>query len=316
MIFVDPKNDVAFKKIFGSENKKGILKCFLNAMLGFFNSPKEIVDIRIMNPYQAPKLYGLKETILDIRAVDKRNINYIIEMQVYHTKAFEKRVQYYVSKTYHMQLDKAESYPKLNQVIFLGFLDFTMFKNPNYITKHLVLDHETYEQAFRDFEFKNPNYITKHLVLDHETYEQAFRDFEFNFVELPKFNKSLDDIADDNIRDKWIYFVKNTKNLEMIPQKLLTPIEIVDAFQIANQMTWTKAELDVYDSEIIYIQDQKGQIEYAREKGLEIGMEKGLEKGKKQNAIETAKKLKTMGLSIEQIAEATELSISEIEALD
>jgi hypothetical protein len=135
-IFVDPKNDVAFRKIFGDENKKEILISFLNNILEFAGTNKEIIDITIQNPYQVPKLKELKETILDIKAVDKRNIHYIIEMQVFHTTAFEKKVLYYVSKAYYQQLKKAEEYPKLNQVIFLGFLNFKLFhKNPDFSIK-------------------------------------------------------------------------------------------------------------------------------------------------------------------------------------
>ena len=37
MKFVDVKNDVAFRKIFGNENKKVILISFLNAVLGLEN---------------------------------------------------------------------------------------------------------------------------------------------------------------------------------------------------------------------------------------------------------------------------------------
>ncbi|MEA3229118.1 MAG: PD-(D/E)XK nuclease family transposase, partial [Campylobacterota bacterium] len=35
MKFADPKNDLAFKKIFGNENKKEILISFLNSVLDF-----------------------------------------------------------------------------------------------------------------------------------------------------------------------------------------------------------------------------------------------------------------------------------------
>ena len=44
MKFVDPKNDLAFKKIFGNENKKEILISFLNSVLDFTNE-KTIVDV-------------------------------------------------------------------------------------------------------------------------------------------------------------------------------------------------------------------------------------------------------------------------------
>jgi predicted transposase/invertase (TIGR01784 family) len=208
-IFVDPKNDVAFRKIFGDENRKEILISFLNNILEFAGTNKEIIDITIKNPYQVPKLKELKETILDIKAVDKRNIHYIIEMQVFHTTAFEKKVLYYVSKSYYQQLNRAEDYPKLNQVIFLGFLNFKLFE-------------------------KNPDYATRHLILDEKTNEHHFQDFELNFVELPKFTKNLEELK--NIKDKWIYFVKNAGTMKMIPRELQEPKELQEAFEVAKQM--------------------------------------------------------------------------------
>ncbi|MBT4605991.1 MAG: transposase, partial [Thiotrichales bacterium] len=35
MKFADPKNDIAFKKIFGDKNKTAVLISFLNAILEF-----------------------------------------------------------------------------------------------------------------------------------------------------------------------------------------------------------------------------------------------------------------------------------------
>jgi len=67
MKFADPKNDLAFKKIFGNEKHKNILISFLNAVLDF-KGDREIVDVELVNPYQVPKIPELKETILDIKA--------------------------------------------------------------------------------------------------------------------------------------------------------------------------------------------------------------------------------------------------------
>ena len=290
--FVDPKNDVAFRKIFGDENKKDILISFLNNILEFAGTNKEIMDITITNPYQVPKLKELKETILDIKAVDKRSIHYIIEMQMFHTTAFEKKVLYYVSKAYYQQLNRAEDYPKLNQVIFLGFLNFKIFN-------------------------ENPDYTTRHLILDEKTNENHFQDFELNFVELPKFTKKLEELKD--IKDKWIYFVKNAGNMTMIPKELEEPKELREAFETANQMSWSKEELDAYDSRGIYIQDERGRIEYALEEGEKLGYEKGekvgIDKGKDEKAREMAKTMKKEGEPIEKISRYTALSREEIEKL-
>ena len=49
--------------------------------------------------------------------------------------------------------------------------------------------------------------------------------------------------------------------------------------------------------------------------GLQQGLEQGLEQGAKQKALEVAKKLKSMGLSIDEISTATSLSKKEIESM-
>lgn len=61
MIFIDPKTDFAFKKIFGSEHSHRILISFLNGIL--YNGESVVESIEILNPYQAPRIRGVKQTI-------------------------------------------------------------------------------------------------------------------------------------------------------------------------------------------------------------------------------------------------------------
>ena len=98
----------------------------------------EIVDIQILNPYQAPRLEYLKYTLLDIHALDKRGITFVVEMQVEEIEGDRKRFQYYAAKAYAGQIERGEDYPKLNQVIFIGILNFTAFENKNYLSRHLI----------------------------------------------------------------------------------------------------------------------------------------------------------------------------------
>ena len=67
MKFVDVKNDIAFRKIFGNENRKETLISFLNAILDF-RDEQRIDQVSILNPYQLPKLRGGKVTIIDIKS--------------------------------------------------------------------------------------------------------------------------------------------------------------------------------------------------------------------------------------------------------
>ncbi|MDD7274904.1 MAG: hypothetical protein PUH08_04465 [Treponema sp.] len=51
------------------------------------------------------------------------------------------------------------------------------------------------------------------------------------------------------------------------------------------------------------------------EKGISIGLEQGLEQGAYQTKLETARKLITMGLSIEQVVQGTGLPIETVMGL-
>jgi predicted transposase/invertase (TIGR01784 family) len=272
-IYLDPTNDIAFKKIFGNENKKEILISFLNNILELQGN-KLITDITILNPYQVPKIAELKETILDVRCKDKRGISYIVEMQIAKPSAFDKRILYYTSKAYVSQIEIGDDYPILNQVIFLGILYFEMFEG-----KH---------------------YVSNHLILDEKTFENRLKDFRFCFVELPKFNKTEDEL--ETIEDKWIFFLKNAKNLKVIPQKLQEK-EIKEAFEVLNRFNWTKEELEIYDTIAVYRQDERGRIEQARIEG------------RFEEKKEIAKNLLLANVDIEIIIKTTGLSKKEIENL-
>ncbi|BDD07057.1 hypothetical protein [Aureibacter tunicatorum] len=53
----------------------------------------------------------------------------------------------------------------------------------------------------------------------------------------------------------------------------------------------------------------------AREEGKEEGLQKGLEKGKKEEKVQIAKSLIALGLSVDQIMQATSLATEDIEKL-
>jgi len=118
MRFVDPKTDIAFKKIFGNEAHKSILIEFLNETLEL-NYPIESVEI--LNSYQSPKFEGLKTTGLDVRAKDSSEREFIVEMQVAKEAWFSQRAMYYSAKAYSQQLSMGENYHKLKPVIFWEF---------------------------------------------------------------------------------------------------------------------------------------------------------------------------------------------------
>jgi predicted transposase/invertase (TIGR01784 family) len=274
MKFADPKNDIAFKKIFGDENKTEVLISFLNSILEFKNN-KQIKSLTIVNPYQVPKIEDLKNTILDIKAINQDDEEFIVEMQVEKDKNFAKRSLYYTSKSYVNQIKKAEQYKELKKVYFVGILDFAIFDTADYLSQHLILDTKTHKQELKDF--------------------------EFNFIELKKFNLSLKECS--TLVEKWIYFIKNVENLDFIPKEYEDIKEFQIAFESAKIFNWDKEELEIYD----YVSMQEG-------KRINE-METAIIDGKKQEKLEIAQKSLEQGLDLETIKIITGLSIKEVEQL-
>jgi hypothetical protein len=62
---LDPKNDIAFKKIFGSEKNKDILIHFLNDMITFKDHAK-IKEVSFLKTIQDPVTAAKKTSIVDI----------------------------------------------------------------------------------------------------------------------------------------------------------------------------------------------------------------------------------------------------------
>lgn len=282
MRFADPKNDLAFKKIFSSSKHKNILISFLNATLDFKDN-LVIVDVELANPYQIPKIQELKETILDIKATNKNGDTFIVEMQRKDLGDFTKRSLYYTSKAYISQLPKGQDYTQLKKVYFIGILNFNIFENQNYISRHLIINQETNTQDIDDF--------------------------EFCFIELPKFNKNLNQLH--TILDKWIYFIKNAQDLTLIPKEYETIDAFKEAFSIATQTAWNKRELEVYEYISLKEFDDFNALKTAKNKGHQ----EGLKEGERNKQREIAKNLFLANVPLEIIQKTTGLSESDLASL-
>lgn len=85
-----------------------------------------------------------------------------------------------------------------------------------------------------------------------------------------------------------------------------------------REMERLRAKARHDEAQALYHAEQKGiekGIKRGIEKGIEKGIERGIEKGRQEEKLEMARKLKSMGLSLNQISQASGLSDSEIENL-
>ena len=255
MKFVDVKNDIAFRKLFGNQNKKIILISFLNAVLKR-DKKNLIVDVDIQDSYQFPIIKNLRATIVDVKAKDINGNMYFIEMQVSEPAGLDKRLQFYTSKGYAQQIKRGENFKKLKPVIFIGIFDFNFTKTNKYYSHHATCDIETQERVLTDI--------------------------DYFFIELPKFKK--EEIELEEIMDKWIYFIKNVAKLEVIPENVQDP-GLLEAYEGAKEFNWNIEELNAYDNVAMREQDDRGKITFAIKKGRKEGEEIGLTKGEEIGLI-------------------------------
>ncbi|MDN5248388.1 MAG: Rpn family recombination-promoting nuclease/putative transposase [Wolbachia endosymbiont of Tyrophagus putrescentiae] len=297
--FLDVRNDVAFKRIFGTEKNKDILIHFLNDILGFAGV-NEIKEIEFLTTIQDPEIASKKQSIVDVLCRDSTGVQFICEMQVAKTKGFEKRAQYYAAKAYSRQADKGDQYHNLKEIIFIAIADCILFPNKS-------------------------GYKSDHIIQDKDTNEHDLKDFYFTFIELPKFPKTKEDQL-ENIVEKWIYFFKyaDETSEEDLERIIGSDVIIKKAYEELNRFNWSEKEFIAYEQEIKRVLDEQAVLlqklddarEEGREEGIQIGEERGREEGIKIGAERVAKNLLRSGISIDIISQTTGLPISEIKKLD
>ena len=233
--FLDPKNDFAFKQIFGTEKNKDILIHFLNDMIPFPGGAK-VTTVTFLKPSQDPDAAAKKQSVVDVLCADEKGNQYIVEMQVASTRGFEKRAQYYAAKAYVNQMNSGEAYHNLKEIIFLAITNFVMFPN-------------------------TPEYKSDHVILEKNTLVHHLKDFYFCFLELPKFNKNSHELT--NLVEKWAYFFKHAPDTspEDLKEIIGTDTILEKAYGALNQFFWTPKELDAYEQELKRQRDERAVYE-------------------------------------------------------
>ena len=147
-----------------------------------------------------------------------------------------------------------------------------------------------------------------------EGYEPFTRKSRIIWVQLSKFNQN-DKLKEDiskGLKD-WIEFFRNPEKIESEDEGMKDAQTLWSKISADEQLKAQQRAQDKYEM------DKLSEIATARnigkEEGLKQGKEAGLVEGEHKKAIETAKNLLAIGLSVEQIAKATGLSIEEVHAL-
>jgi predicted transposase/invertase (TIGR01784 family) len=257
MRYLDPKNDLVFKKVFGEH--ANILVSLLNALLPL-RSDQVIQSIEYLPSELVPEIPIIKNSIVDVRCIDNLGQQFIVEMQMLWTDSFTSRVLFNASKAYIRQLDKGIEYKGLKPVYALSLVNEIFDSNPDLFYHHYRLVH-----AHDD---------TK--VID---------GLQLVFVEIPKFK--LKKFAEKKILVLWLRYLSEIENgQDMLDEQLLKELnsvpEIAQALELSKESAYSKEQLAAYDKYWDNIRTERTFIADAEEKGMAIGEERGIAIGEER----------------------------------
>ena len=287
-------NDRLFKYIFASEQNKDLLIRFLNDVLG---EDKKITSLEFIDREFDPFLLEGKTSHFDVRAKTGDGRSFLVEVQIVKEHDFFRRCLYYVSNIYITQIRSGDAYSSLEPVIFVGILDFEMFEDAPF------------------------QYHSIHKIMDTQTHRCHCDSIEFHFLEIPKLRK-LKKIPQTGLERLLTYMgsiggAESMKELAKVDSDIdrilrLEEIFIKDPSQWVDYLMRERAKTD-------YEHSLNARLKEVQEKGMQTGMEKGMktgmEKGIRAKAVETARNLLAMNLTVENIAKATGLSEDEVRSL-
>lgn len=272
--YIDPTTDFGFKRLFGQEDSKEILRAFLNAVLTL---PRPIAELSYMPAEQLPEGGEERSGIYDVYCVDTEGQRFIVEMQRGWQVHFKERSLYYATFPIVQQMRRGErQYPYLLLPIYvINVLNFATDNDPRHLRRVQLCD----------------------LATGKPFYEKL----TFVYIELPKFQGTLDQGLSP--ADQWVYLLRHMPALTDIPAELdQTPFD--EVFQRAEEAALSPAERERYERSRKETLDEHGRVLSAHQEGLEEGRQEGAT----AKALEIARAMLAAGMDRATVARLTGLS--------
>lgn len=221
--YVNPFTDFGFKRIFGEEPNKDLLLDFLNELLR--DEQGEIVDLTYLKNENLGAAELDRRAIFDLYCENEKGEKFIVELQKTKQNFFKDRTVYYSTFPIREQAKKANWNYELNAVYTIAILDF-------------VFDEDKDEPDKYRYDVKLTDIETKKIFYDKLT---------FIYLEMPKFNKSINEL--ETRFDKWLYVIKNLNRLQNIPEKLQEKI-FEKLFEVAEISKFNQKQILSYEDSL------------------------------------------------------------------
>lgn len=292
--YINPLTDFGFKRIFGTPFNKELLISFLNALL---DGERVIKDVTYNNSEHFGSNEWARKAVFDVYCTTETGGRFIVEMQNVYQDFFKDRSIFYSTFPISDQAKRGDWNYELQDVYTIGVLNF----------------------AFpEDKEADNDEGIYREIkLMDTRTKEVFYDKLTYIYVELAKFNKTLEECT--SLLDKWLFCLRHMQNFLERPAELQGRI-FEKLFKTAEISKFDTNEMREYEQSINAYRDIKNGMDSAERAGIRKGLAEGrakgraegLDEGRTEKSLEVAKKMKGEGFPFDTISRLTGLSADTI----
>ncbi|MDR1935815.1 MAG: Rpn family recombination-promoting nuclease/putative transposase [Candidatus Accumulibacter sp.] len=276
---LSPRNDFVFKRLFGDARDTSLLTEFLKSTLDL--PAEDYQEVRIADPHLSGERLEDKEGILDVKVKTPSGKRIDIEIQVVEHPLMRERLVFYLARMVTEQIGKGEGYQAIKRSISIVITDYLQIP-------------------------ENRSYHNRYRLYDRQTGSEFTDLLEVNTLELPKLPEKEDGTALWN----WLEFLNARKEEDLMKLAEKNP-------QIEKAVLHLMALSEDEQTRLLAESREKLQRDIAARENAAVkgGWEEGREEGCEEAQLVIARRLLGLGLSIDEIVKATELSPDAIRTL-
>jgi predicted transposase/invertase (TIGR01784 family) len=266
---LDPKLDIVFWMLFGSDQNRDLLISLLNAVL---NPARPIESVEVL-PSQPERLAASEKSIsLDVRVRLQGGEQVDVEMQSQRRPAIRERALYYWARLFTSQQQRGAPYTALRRCVVVLITNFVELKS------------QRFHSVFQVRERHSSELLTGHL--------------ELHLLELPKLPSAFDK-NDEPTLALWGKFLSAKADEELEELAMEHPVLKQAKAALDRLSADDVARLQAEQREMALITFEAGMAaarEDARQEGLEEGRQQGLQEGRQEGLQEGRQEGRQEGL--------------------
>jgi predicted transposase/invertase (TIGR01784 family) len=270
-------HDIVFKLVFGEKGHEPMLRAMLNALLELSGSDR-IAEVVILNPISEKRFFTEKGSILDLHCQDEKGSHYVVEIQVQSIYDHIQRTVYYAASQIRSQLNPGDEYGKLERLVVISIVDFTLFADHDDLQSKIVLYDVAHQRPLTDR-------------------------LEVHFLELKKF-KGNQPAKLRTPFERWLHLLKFSplyaRDDSEIPQSLRNEEGIEMVIKALRETLASQEVQELIRARDMAEHDAASRLVAAKKEGQE------------QTQLVVAQRMLASGFSVEQTAKISGLTIEHL----